>query len=274
MRNEELISSGMLELYAVGGLTPSEREEVERQASASAEVRAALDEACAAMEGYASQYATPPPASLKARVMEKIQAAEGAAATYKDNVRPLEPAKAPENPANTWLVAASVIVALLSGVLSFFFYQKWQTAEEKLALAVAAEQRYAQNFNYTSQQLKQQEQTIAILRDEEYRPVQLKGVEAHPDARITVYWNPRSARVYVDEVQLPKPPTGKQYQLWALADGKPIDAGLIDAAPEQQGLQQMKEIKAAQAFAVTLEPAGGSVSPTLDNLTVIGEIGT
>ncbi len=68
---------------------------------------------------------------------------------------------------------------------------------------------------------------------------------------------------------LPTPPTDKQYQLWALVDGKPVDAGMIT---DLEDLQAMKEMPEAQAFAITLEPKGGSVNPTLEQLYVIGNV--
>lgn len=86
-----------------------------------------------------------------------------------------------------------------------------------------------------------------------------------------VYWNPDQQKVYVDAGQLPAPPAGKQYQLWALAGGQPVDAGMLQVN-RQPGLQQMKPVGAAQAFAVTLEPEGGSASPTLEQLYVMGEV--
>ncbi len=267
----------MLELYAAGGLTPQEREEVELRASASPEVRSALDEACAAMEKYAALYAVAPNPSLKTRVMQQIAAEQEEAAPIavgnteeQATVRSLPPAQAA--PFYKWLMAASIVLALLGGALSLYFYQQWQRAEARLAGVMASEQRYARNFTQTSQRLRQQEQTIAVLRDADFAPVRLKGVEAHPDVRLTVYWNPQRAQVYVDQVQLPEPPAGKQYQLWALVDGKPLDAGMINTAADSAGLQQMKAIETAQAFAVTLEPEGGSASPTLEQLMVMGEV--
>jgi anti-sigma-K factor RskA len=63
-----------------------------------------------------------------------------------------------------------------------------------------------------------------------------------------------------------------QYQLWALVDGKPVDLGVFDMRDGEVGLKNMKPIGVAQTFAVTLEPRGGSVSPTLEKLMVIGNI--
>jgi anti-sigma-K factor RskA len=37
-------------------------------------------------------------------------------------------------------------------------------------------------------------------------------------------------------------------------------------------MQQMKDIASAQAFAMTVEPTGGSAGPTLNTMTVVGNI--
>lgn len=277
MHNEDYIASGILELYAAGGLTEPEREEVERLAASSPQIRQALDEACAAMESYADMYAVRPRPALKDRVMQQIEhpaQSEGMAPaeTEEAPVRPLYPADASEPSPYKWMFAASIALFLLSGMLSFHFYNKWQQAEERLAGVIASEQLLAQNFQNTSLRLQQQEETLSILRDPAFQPVRLEGVEAHPEASMVVYWNPRQQQVYIDQVALPAPPTGKQYQLWALADGVPIDAGMIELADASAGLQQMKGIASAQAFAVTLEPTGGSKAPTLEDLTVMGKV--
>ena len=73
---------------------------------------------------------------------------------------------------------------------------------------------------------------------------------------------------------LPMPPSDKQYQLWALKDGKPIDAGVFDMKPGTDGDMHMMPVTIAEAdaFAVTLEKKGGSPTPTLTQLYVMGKI--
>ncbi|MFC7668646.1 anti-sigma factor [Hymenobacter humi] len=52
-----------------------------------------------------------------------------------------------------------------------------------------------------------------------------------------------------------------------------MDAGMLMASTATgQGLQPMKDIASAQAFAMTVEPEGGSVNPTLSTMTVVGNI--
>ena len=61
-----------------------------------------------------------------------------------------------------------------------------------------------------------------------------------------------------------------QYQLWALVDGKPVSAGMYSA--EKDTKEILANIPKAQAFAITLEKQGGSTSPTMENMFVMGNI--
>ncbi|WP_125185339.1 anti-sigma factor [Botryobacter ruber] len=275
MHNHEYIASGVLELYAAGGLTQEERAAVEERAAASPEIRAALDEACAAMEAYARQYARSPRPELKDRILAQLHTTPAPTPPVPDEpdnqyVMPMPVAS--EGSAYRWMFAASITLFLLSGLLSLHFYNKWQQAEERLNQLAASEQLLAAKAETASLRLAQQETALDLYRNPDVKRVTLAGVEAHPDAQLTIFWNPASSQVFVDQVTLPAAPAGKAYQLWALDNGKPIDAGLLAETKRPLTLQQMKNIRSAQAFAVTLEPAGGSVNPTLEQLVVMGEV--
>ena len=71
---------------------------------------------------------------------------------------------------------------------------------------------------------------------------------------------------------LPSVPEGMQYQLWAIIDGKPVDAGMISTEKGIYHIQKMKSFGRAEAFAITLEKAGGSPTPTMDQMYVIAKI--
>ncbi|MFT2008140.1 anti-sigma factor [Pontibacter sp. 13R65] len=273
MHNDDYIASGVLELYAAGGLTQAEREEVEARAAASPEVRVALNEACAAMELYASQYARSPRPELKNRILAQISAqqqAPPAQGTKEQEVVPMYPVR--EASPYKWMFAASIALFLISGLLSMHFYNKWQDAESRLGQVIASERLMAQNVETASLRLQQQEIALSVYRNPDYKQVRLAGVEAHPDANMTIFWNPKNSQVFIDQMRLPAAPAGKQYQLWALDNGKPVDAGVFSEVNSSLNLQQMKAIASAQAFAVTLEPAGGSENPTLEQLTVMGKV--
>ena len=97
----------------------------------------------------------------------------------------------------------------------------------------------------------------------------MAGVPGKEGNLATVYWNPKTNEVYLLNNSLVKTPQGKQYQLWAIIDGKPVDAGVISNC---DGVCKMKNISNAQAFAVTLEQEGGSPTPTLTAMFVVGKV--
>jgi len=86
-----------------------------------------------------------------------------------------------------------------------------------------------------------------------------------------VYWNGSTQEVYLDIQNMKELAQENQYQLWAIIDGKPVDAGVFDG--NLTGLVKMKGIgTGAAAFAVTIEPRGGKASPTLETMQVVGNV--
>jgi anti-sigma-K factor RskA len=71
---------------------------------------------------------------------------------------------------------------------------------------------------------------------------------------------------------LPPLAESKQYQLWAIVDGKPVDLGMLPNEKQESLLLRMKDVSEPQAFAITIEPKGGSARPTLDQMIVLGKI--
>jgi anti-sigma-K factor RskA len=80
----------------------------------------------------------------------------------------------------------------------------------------------------------------------------------------TVYWSKGDGAAYVAMNALPKPPQGKQYQLWVIQNGKPVSMGVLpDDMANTPGMQKVNmAVMSADAFAISLEIAGGSPSPT------------
>jgi len=132
------------------------------------------------------------------------------------------------------------------------------TYEKRLdALAQSAEQLRAE--------LRSQQTVIAILRDPATQVVALAGLPPAPAARARMMWHAQAGGVFV-ATGLPAPPDGKAYQLWAIAGGNaPVSAGVftVDAAGTGSlAVRPLPGVAAVNAFAVTLEPAGGLPAPS------------
>jgi anti-sigma-K factor RskA len=288
---QEILESGRLEQYALGELDPAARAEVEAQASRYPEVREELDALIAGLDVYAEAHAITPPAGMRERVLGRVLAEIGTAAPATPAAAP-----APETPtmrvsasnpqvasaasvaepaarSNGWAIAASIAL-VLSLVGNALLFTNLQQTRSDLAVALGEQTRFANATQVMERRLNSTQEQLHVLRSpDEYKLVALAGTPAHPAARARVLFNKVAHRVYVDVAQLPPLPPGKQYQLWALDNGKPVDAGVLTAATTAgNGLQQMKDVASAQAFAMTVEPTGGSAGPTLDTMTVIGNI--
>jgi anti-sigma-K factor RskA len=114
---------------------------------------------------------------------------------------------------------------------------------------------------------------LSIFRDPSFKLLKLQGVPKSPKSVLTVAWSAAKKKVMIDmtNAKMPTNDQDHQYQLWALVGGKPVDLGVFDADTTSTGMKEMKSTALADAFAVTLEPRGGSPSPHLDELVVIGK---
>lgn len=283
---EDYISSGVLELYATGALTPAEEAEVEQLAAQYPAIQEELHIINQTLDRYAELHAVAPPSTLKDKVLQAVfttstlQAVPPDTGTNNNFNIPegrVVPINRQENQdaakvAFKWLMAASVVLLIGSNILSFYFYNNWQAAKQDLFIARNTQQQYADNIQQVRQKLAVNQQMLALLSDTRTERVELNGLEKAPDARVTIFWHRQTKNVYLNVENLPAPPTDKQYQLWALVDGKPVNAGLIDGPDITANLHHMQDVQQAQAFAITLEPKGGSVNPTLDEMYVMGKI--
>lgn len=299
---QDYIESGILEQYALGELSAAEQAAVEAQAASHPEIRAELEQVQAALGFYAEAHAITPPAAMRERVLNNVlaqiagpaansslradvdavaqttsrpvaSAPQPSAATNEAVVRPMSSAPV-EVPASRsgWAIAASVALLLSLGG-NMLLYSNWKSASSELVALQNDQSRFAATTQVVERKLGALQQENQVLRNDEFRAVALAGTKTAPTAHARVLFNPATHKVYVDVRSLPALPADKQYQLWALDKGKPIDAGVLTAATATgEGLQHMKDIASAQTFAMTIEPAGGSAGPTLSTMTVVGNI--
>ena len=279
MNTEEYIASGILELYVLGELTSAEAAEVEVYADKHPEIQKEILNIQDTIQGLALRSAVSPRPSLKNEILTKIQHLEKPGfATNKvvDSATHKLPVKK-EQRTIQWLqygMAASITLAILSVIAALYFRIQWKNAEQELSTTLAQNQQMAQQYQRANQDLQQLNQELSVFSNQNFQAVAMAGLDISPKSQANVYWNQNSAQVYLQVNSLPPNPAGKQYQLWAIVDGKPVDAGVFDVNPNaNQRLIAMKNIQGASAFAVTLEPQGGSQSPTMEAMYTMGKVG-
>lgn len=114
---------------------------------------------------------------------------------------------------------------------------------------------------------------LNIIRDKSIINIPLEGQAAAPEAYANVYWDKKDDTVYLDLKGLPEPPEGKEYQVWSLTLNPltPTSLGTInDFIQDDNKIFKLKNANQSQAFGITLEPAGGSPTPTMEQLYTLG----
>jgi len=90
-------------------------------------------------------------------------------------------------------------------------------------------------------------------------------------ASASIYWDSTSTNVYLVIKNMPQLPSDKQYQLWAIIDGKTKDLGLFDVNGDKKLMLKMNNTQKADAFAITIEKRGNTGGPNLEELQVMGK---
>ncbi|MGY5355440.1 anti-sigma factor [Wenyingzhuangia sp. IMCC45467] len=113
---------------------------------------------------------------------------------------------------------------------------------------------------------------IAFISSETTEKVELAGQTVSPESYAAIYWDKKTNEMYVDLSGLPKAPEGKVYQLWSLTLNPltPTSLGTLDGYNKGETFIKVSNGNKSEAFGITLEPAGGSASPTLEQLYTLG----
>lgn len=255
MNAQDIISSGILELYAAGIASDAERQQVEVWLQQYPEVAAELNAIETGLESYAQANAVAPATGVKEKLFAQINTtATPPAPVVGINSRQ---AKEPEFNFWKWAAAASVVLLIGSAVLNVTFYNKSETAEAKLAEA-------EEQLSATTSKAEQMQNDMEVVHSKYSKPVSLDAMPEMPDATAKIFWMTNTGDIMIDASNLPDAPAGKQYQFWAIVDGKPVDGGLIITNDKGQKfrMQKMKSFGKAQAFAISLENEGGNPTPT------------
>nr|WP_307735107.1 anti-sigma factor [Chitinophaga nivalis] len=262
-------------------MSTEEQEGVETIALQYPEVKAAVYALQQDNERFVKLYALTPPPEIKDRLLDIIRQEDTQAGHARlpaelrqpapEAVRPAPVKKLPVAPKSKdviWKYLTAAIVALLIGsvIMNFFFFNKSTDYKSRYKSLIAAKEKLDEEKEHQTL-TRATTPDLELLNDTAVKWVKMTGSGHFAGTAVTVCWNPQTQIVYLLVLLMPVPPPGKQFQLWAIANEKMINAGVFDSGAEvSQKMQQMKTIALADAFAVTLEKKGGSTAPSMDQL--------
>jgi len=259
MDKQEYIDSGILELYVFGRLDEIEFNEVTKMAENDEDIKNEIISIEKAIINF-SESVSP---FLSSDNYEKIRKA----LMIKHGVVEMKPKS------NIFLYlgwAASILLLIGIG------FQYKQLTDKETQIENIESQKSNLQKTVVDLELKnnESESVLAIVRDTSNVTVALAGQEVSPQSSAKVYWNKNTKAVHIDASGLPEPPEGMVYQVWALKLNPltPTSIGLLDNFKgNSKKVFTVENANEAEAFGITLEPAGGSASPTLEQLYTLGK---
>ena len=284
-------------VYVMGALSPDEQAAFElalRDGEIAAALEPELSAHRAAMDFLATAYATPAPAGLRERVIQRIaessragtgvdgRAATGVGSSPVDtsaapstaapaidrSVTSLRPdlrvvsGDAPKRTRGGWYAAGALGAALAASlVFSIDLRNQVRSLESKLATQVTEAGR-------TAGSLAEREKLLATLLGTGNDVTLVRLAPGQPQGPgMQVFWNTREGRAIVSASGLAQIASNRAYALWMIRDGKPVPLALFnpDAAGRAvvQNITVPTDLAGVAAFAVTEEPAEGSPQPTM-----------
>ena len=282
------IQTGIIESYVLGLASTEEVLEVEKLSLEYPDVQAAINDYSDVLEQQAFENAVAPPPNVKELILAAIRKEDniapvipfnGSASSKSDHtsveipksISGISEIQNRNSKSNFWqyLAAASIILFISSAAYNFYLYNQYTEKKQEIVALLNDRNSLQANNNIYETTIKQLQSANEMMADPGMAKVAMDGMKNKQEGAL-VLWDTRTRDVYVVANKLPAPTQGKQYQLWAIVDGKAVDAGMLDE--NCNSFCKMKNIPKAQAFAITLENSGGSIDPTMTELYVMGKI--
>lgn len=262
MEAQEYIESGILELYVYGLLSEKENLEIAELAKKNPEVDQEIISIEKAVIALSSSFSPFHSVENFEKIKARLELKHGKVVDMK--------------PASNWsqYVGWAAAVLLLLGL----GYQTLELTKTKEAISTVGNEKnkIQRDYAFLDQQNKQTEKNLNIVRDIKNTGVTLGGQAVSPKSYAKVYWNKETKTTYIDAAGLPAPPKGMVYQVWSLKLSPvltPTSIGLLDNFEgNTQKIFAVSQTDSAEAFGITLEPAGGSLTPTMEQLYTLGKV--
>ncbi|HLG38132.1 MAG TPA: anti-sigma factor [Chitinophagaceae bacterium] len=252
---KQYIASGIIEVYVMGLCTKDEESELEVLRQEYPELNEAITRYEEEIERNMRQQITLPPPETDEIILKKLD-------SLNIPVVSISAARQPESKYILQKIAAVAAIVLLVISIAFNYLLFNKTRKQELALKeIKASSSAALPLrDYT------------IMKDPTITPVAMYGVGIHSICRCTMFWDKKTGKLYIMIHHLPLSSSSKDYQLWAMVDGKPVSVGIIQDEIRGRFIEMQNVPPGSIAFTVTLEKAGGSDIPTEEETYLKGQI--
>lgn len=158
---------------------------------------------------------------------------------------------------------AAVVAFVLLGVTTLALWGRNTTLQSEVARLYERLRQSQAEMVRTHEQLARSRDVNDMLASPDASVMQLTGKGAAPQARAVVAYEHSTGRAALLASGLPPAPAGRAYQLWLIAENKPMPGGTFksDADGRARMSDRLPAGVAKPTFAVTLEREGGESAP-------------
>lgn len=262
---QQYIDSGVLELYICGALSEEESKAVSAELKKHPEIIKEVEEIENALEQLSTAVAPYNPDALLQKIQEKIN---GSTTTI-----PIDRDRKSSKTKIVLYIGWAASILLLIGLFSVL--NKNRELRDTLNSVQTKNALVEQEIENARDDAEKAKELLNVYRDRNIVKIPLGGQKVAPEAYAEVHWDKKSNKVYIDAKDLPTPPPGKEYQVWSLTlePLTPTSIGLLSNFQEDDNkIFILENANASQAFGITLEPKGGSKTPTMEQLYTLGTV--
>jgi hypothetical protein len=262
MNTQEYIESGILELYVYGVLDEKDSNEIASLEQSNSAIKQEIIAIEKSIINLSSSFAPKISAERYHKIKTTLELSYGRVIELQ-----------PQSQIKAYLGWAASFALLLGAG-----YLYMQLNDSQNTITTVESQKSELQKSFVDLQFENQETTTAlnVVRDSKNTVITLGGQAVAPESFARIYWNQEKQTVYVDASGLPTPPEGKVYQIWSLKlvpALTPTSIGLLDNFNKNsQKIFAVEGTSGSEAFGITLEPSGGSTSPTMEQLYVLGKV--
>jgi anti-sigma-K factor RskA len=248
MSLNEIKNSGLLELYVMGQLDGTQEQTVRQWLDEYPELINELREIEAALQQYATIHAIAPSAHIKAQLMDQIK------------TTPISGGETGIQNSKGVNFLAAIMIAVAGVLIAAYVFKNSQYK----ALLHAHDAQIAMCDSL----MQAHEIRLAMLdqiKDPGTRILPIAATEKYPETNIYFFSNDTQKKNVIQVQHLPQLAENESFQLWSLkGESPPIPLDVFDGS--QEALIEVAFVENSNAYAITIEPKGGSQSPNLDKL--------
>lgn len=257
MNKNELIESGLLELYVIGELDEKDLKIVEKGLIDFPSLKQELVEIEKTLHLYGRVNAIPAPEHILNSIVSKIESESG--------FKPSDKKEAPSQSKDSLWTKFQPILSLIAllGLSAALFLNSNKLEKQKT--------QYEKQIQDCKDEKDGQQLQLAMLEsmaDNNNKVILAEATEKYPSTLLYLNSNAATQKNFLQIQNLPPLAADQSYQLWSLkGDNPPQPLDVFEN--DVNNIFEVNFVSGTDAYAITVEPKGGQDSPTLANLVAV-----